>query len=246
MSNDWNTAAWMGPLPTLTLWKDPVARTGWECMAADELMLGLPGSWMRIYRWGRPTVSFGCFDTSAEASRLFPDAGIDYIRRWTGGGIVDHRTDIPFTLALSPEDRPCRPTSAVLYKWIHGALAAAMKQCGVACRLLPADAPDGGRACFSSPVASDLVGPNGEKLAGGGQRRTPLGILHQGSIQNCILPEGWDLAFAELLSIRFTIIETEEPAPGFRNAVRTLAEQKYASAAWNDETHGRRGTHLSH
>lgn len=232
--------AWQGPLEKLTLWRDPVARTGAESMAVDELLLSLPGSWLRIYRWKEPTVSFGYFDTTAEARRLFPDEGLVFIRRWTGGGIVDHRHDIPFTLALAREDRPGNPSSAALYRWIHGDLAAAMQRSGVNCLLLTEDAPEGGRACWASPVASDIVDSRGIKLAGGGQRRNPKGILHQGSIQGCSLPAGWDLLFAHMLAGKVTLLEETEPAPSFTERAVMLARKKYAGDAWNDETRGRR------
>lgn len=231
---------WLGPLARLNLWRDPVARTGSESMAADELLLSLPGSWLRVYHWGAPTISYGYFDTSAEARRLFPGEGLAFVRRWTGGGIVDHRRDTPFTLSLAHADRPGNPTSTALYRWIHGDLAAAMAQSGVACRLLDKDAPDGGRACWASPVASDIVDESGRKLAGGGQRRNPRGILHQGSIQGCALAPGWDLLFAHMLAGEVAVVEAQEPEPDFNRRVSELARTKYESPAWNDETRGRR------
>lgn len=240
MNTDIANAAWSGPLARLTLWRDPVPRTGSENMAIDELLLSLPGSWLRVYRWIGPTVSFGYFDTSAEARALFPGEGITFVRRWTGGGIVDHRQDTPFTLALSRADCPGNPASSALYRRIHGDLAVAMRQSGVPCRLLDRDGPDGGRACWASPVASDIVRGDGVKLAGGGQRRNPRGILHQGSIQGCALAPGWDLLFARLLADNVAVLETEEPERGFGQRVAELARAKYDSPAWNDETRGRR------
>ena len=44
-----------------------------------------------------------------------------------------------------------RPSSAVLYRWIHGALARVLRDCSVECVMLDGDAPDGGRACFFQP-----------------------------------------------------------------------------------------------
>ncbi|MGE9268270.1 MAG: hypothetical protein ACQKBY_09245, partial [Verrucomicrobiales bacterium] len=37
-------------------------------------------------------------------------------------------------------------------------------------------------ACFEKPVCWDVLGPNGEKLAGAAQRRSRAGFLHQGSV----------------------------------------------------------------
>lgn len=225
----WN----LPPLGRLMLWRDPVARSGAEAMAADEALLNRgETSVMRVYRWGRPTVTYGYFDHEEEARALFPGADLDFVRRWTGGGIVDHRRDIPFTLALRPEDRVGRPPSAALYRWIHGGLARTLRDCGVEAVMLGSDAPDGGRACFSSPVTSDLVLPNGEKLAGGGQRRAKQGVLHQGSIQNCTLPEGWDLNLARRLAEEVVLCEDPEPFPGFNGDVVRLVETRYTTPEW--------------
>lgn len=215
-------------LPTLVLWRDPVARSGAECMAIDELLLDMEDvSVLRVYHWGNPTVTYGYFDQPEEAKRIFPDEGIEFVRRWTGGGIVDHREDIPFTLALNASVIPVRPTSALLYCWIHGALAKSMLHFNIPSQLLVEDAPSLGRACFVSPVTSDLVNPAGEKLAGGGQRRAKTGVLHQGSIQHCALPEGWDEHFARQLTENLVISEAEEVFSGIREASLVLARQKY-------------------
>lgn len=230
------------PLEQLMLWRDPVARTAAEAMAVDEALLEWGQcSVLRIYLWGEPAVTYGYFDEEATARRLFEGEGLRFVRRWTGGGIVDHRQDIPFTLAMH---RDGRPPSATLYRWIHGALARVLKECGTECILLEGDAPDGGRACFSSPVTSDLVLPNGDKLAGGGQRRVRNGVLHQGSIQNCSLPEGWDSMLAARLSDTYTLHENTELFPGMNGRVQELLLSKYATEEWGRGVrHGRSARH---
>lgn len=223
------------PLPKLLLWLDPIPRTGDHCMAADETLLmhaaeQLDMSVLRIYAWADPTVTYGFFDTEAQARALYDDTGNDpikYVRRWTGGGIVDHRQDIPFTLVLIKQDCINRPSSAALYRWIHGGLARTLRDCGVDCNMLTTDAPDAGRACFSSPVTSDLALPNGDKLAGGGQRRTKAGVLHQGSIQNCTLPHHWATNLANRLAEQVITSAATEPFPGFADMMHSLATTKY-------------------
>ena len=100
-------------LPQLRLWVDPVARGGYENMATDELLLRQPEPWLRIYGWRDACVSFGYFDSALTARSIFPDAS-HYIRRWTGGGIVDHRHGITYTLTLPapPADAPPHPQAA--------------------------------------------------------------------------------------------------------------------------------------
>ena len=85
----------LSPLPELVLWRDPVARSGEEAMAVDEALL----EWgrkpvLRAYRWAEPTVTYGYFDEEATARAIFPGEELHFVRRWTGGGIVDHRQEI--------------------------------------------------------------------------------------------------------------------------------------------------------
>lgn len=230
-----------GELPrTLRLWLDPLPRGGYDNMAADELLSRRPEAWLRIYGWAEPSVSFGYFDTSREAAAIFPGEGVHYIRRWTGGGIVDHRTGYTYTLTLPAREGVLYPQSQWLYAWIHGALARALQACGVDCALLKADAPDGGRACWASPVASDIVDAEGRKLAGAGQRRYRGAVLHQGLIQQCEPSGDWPLLLARFLADEVQVIREEEPWSGFSEELRELCLNKYMTAEWNDESRGRR------
>ena len=228
-------------LPLLRVWTDPIPRRGYDNMATDELLLRRQEAWLRVYGWAKPAVSFGYFDTRAVAGRIFPGAA-EYIRRWTGGGIVDHRHGITYTLTLPapPEGAPPYPPSSHLYEWIHGALAHALQQSGVECSLLLSDAPDGGRACWASPVASDIVNPAGQKLAGAGQRRHRGAVLHQGLIQQCSPLPGWERILAERLSKSVEFVDSAVPWSGFEAELARLCDTKYLAPDWEDETHGRR------
>ena len=227
-------------LSHIILWLDPLPRSGYENMAADELLSRRSESWLRVYSWALPSVSYGYFDTATCARSLFPGADA-YIRRWTGGGIVDHRHGVTYTITLPArsDDSPY-PQSALLYEWIHGALAQALRSSGVECSLLSEDAPDGGRACWASPVASDIVDPHGRKLAGAGQRRYRGAVLHQGLIQQCEPSEGWPHRLAELLADAVTVISDAQPWEGFHTEPAALCREKYLAPSWEDETHGRR------
>ena len=223
----------------ITLWIDPVPRSGYRNMAADELLSRRAEAWLRIYTWDRPAVSFGYFDTAGEAARIFPGA-VEYIRRWTGGGIVDHRLGHTYTVTLPAQDGVMYPSADQLYLWIHGALATALQQCGVQCTLLTEDAPDGGRACWASPVKSDIVDTAGRKLAGAGQRRFKGAVLHQGLIQQCEPTDGWPQVLARALAPQVHVVEGAEPYPGFDAELEELCRTRYENDEWNDESHGRR------
>lgn len=233
----------MSPLRDLMLWLDPCARTGAECMAVDEALLeSAPYSILRIYHWGRPTVTYGYFDRESVARNTYCASDIDYVRRWTGGGIVDHRYDIPFTLALLQPKGTARMSSAQLYRWIHGTLARVLRDCGTDCVMLTEDAPEGNRSCFNSPVTSDIVDMMGEKLAGGGQRRTRRGVLHQGSIQSCCLPSEWGHQLAHRFADNVMINREIEPVEGLNQRVEELLQQRYLTQAWrNGARHAAQG-----
>ena len=208
-------------------------------MAADELLVQRSEAWLRIYTWAEPSVSYGYFDTARTAAKIFPGEGVRYIRRWTGGGIVDHRSGYTYTLTL-PSREELYPCSAELYKWIHGALAKALQTCGVDCHLLQEDAPDGGRACWASPVTSDIADAEGRKLAGAGQRRYRGAVLHQGLIQQCSPSAEWPQRLAAELALHVNIVQTDEPWQGFAADLKALCRAKYLTPAWEDESHGRR------
>ena len=108
------------------------------------------------------------------------------------------------------------------------------------CTLLTEDAPDGGRACWASPVKSDIVDAVGQKLAGAGQRRYKGAVLHQGLIQQCVPTEGWPERLARALAPAVYVVEGDEPYPGFNEELDELCRTKYESVEWNDESHGRR------
>ncbi len=230
---------------SIRLWLDPIPRSGYENMAADELLSRRPESWLRIYGWAKPAVSFGYFDSTPVAASIFPGEGIEYIRRWTGGGIVDHRKGYTYTVTLPAQPGVIYPPADRLYKWIHGALAVALQASGVDCSLLVEDAPDGGRACWASPVASDIVDADGRKLAGAGQRRYRGAVLHQGLIQECEPADGWPQLLAAALAPEVLEVQGNEPYPGFEAEVAELCRTKYCTAAWNDESHGRRTPTMS-
>ena len=223
----------------ITLWIDPVPRSGYRNMAADELLSRRGEAWLRIYGWARPAVSFGYFDTATEAAAIFPGAE-EYIRRWTGGGIVDHRLGYTYTVTLPGVEGVMYPPADQLYIWIHGALAVALQQSGVECTLLTENAPDGGRASWASPVKSDIVDERGQKLAGAGQRWFKGAVLHQGLIQQCEPAEGWPAKLAQALAPVVHVVEGAEPYPGFHEDLDALCCEKYEAPGWDDESHGRR------
>jgi lipoyl(octanoyl) transferase len=165
----------------LQLWIDPVLRTGPEAMAVDEWLLEtITSPVLRIYKWSENWASIGYFGKIAEARATFSD--VHWVRRWTGGGIVDHRADWTYTI-IAPSSEPLANwRGAESYRRIHTALATALITEGITARLSSGAEETGATLCFENPVSHDLLDLHCRKLAGAGQRRSRQGLLHQGSV----------------------------------------------------------------
>ncbi|QSR84243.1 biotin/lipoate A/B protein ligase family protein [Methylacidimicrobium sp. B4] len=205
-------------------------RGAWN-MAVDEALLrSSPHPLLRIYEWEEDAVSIGYFQPWEEAP-----AGRPFVRRWTGGGLVDHAADLTYTVIV-PRSHPVAHLSTLdAYRLFHAAVCQALLSLGCSAEL--ATESDGGPStrCFARPVRFDVM-REGKKVAGGAQRRTREGLLHQGSI---LWPEEaersriaaalpWGLA----CSIGAHLLSDELTPEELRLAAR-LERERYATDSWN-------------
>ena len=199
-------------------------------MAVDEALLrNVIAPVLRIYEWNVPAVSLGYFQPSALAGER------PFVRRYTGGGLVDHAHDVTYTIVL-PRAHPWMEMSAPeSYCHIHRGVQAALKACGIVSELTPASHDVESDACFAKPVKFDIVAPTG-KLSGAAQRRTREGLLHQGSIllpdaeRNADLRTGFAKAFAARLDL---VVEPGELTAAESARAVELEHERYATEAWN-------------
>jgi len=165
----------------LRLWLDAAPMAGPEAMAVDEWLLETAEApVLRVYRWLGGWGSLGVFGRIAGARAALP--GLRWVRRWTGGGVVDHRRDWTYTLMDPAGGMLAAAGGAESYRVVHAALAAALAGAGEAVGLASGGGGAAGDLCFTHPVRHDLVRGDGRKIAGAGQRRTKWGLLHQGSV----------------------------------------------------------------
>lgn len=178
------------------MWMDPVARSGPAAMAVDEWLLETAERpVLRVYRWAGDWASIGYFGKVAEARELFRD--VELVRRWTGGGMVDHRADWAYTV-VAPQGEPLAGwRGAESYRRLHAALAETLAGEGIVARMSDGADETGGVLCFENPVSHDLLGADGRKLAGAGQRRSRAGLLHQGSVAQATTDEALSVRRAE-------------------------------------------------
>jgi len=195
-------------------------------MAIDEVLLrGATAPLLRVYRWARPAVSFGYFGRHAEVAAAWPAR--ELVRRWTGGGVVPHGSDVTYTL-IAPREAGefCSLNASDSYRAIHECIARLL---GERVTLAPAAAPKVSSACFENAAQHDVLA-GGHKLAGAAQRRTRHGLLHQGSVQ---LSSGQDLLRERLANAFSPGVKPRELTPDEFAAAGELAKAKYGSEGWN-------------
>ncbi len=204
-----------------------------EALLERAVEIGAP--LLRFYAWAEPSVSFGYFDRIAFVRATFLECVP--VRRWTGGGAVEHVGDFTFALAIPRAHPVCASPARDSYGLIHAALAAALIRCGITARLSGAEAlspPSRDAApCFARPVCADVLQAD-QKIAGGAQRRTRAGLLHQGSVQR-VRPELPRAALArEFPTALASAVIAWEPSSAFLATGERLAAERYAHPAWTE------------
>ncbi len=208
-------------LERLSVWIDPVRRDGPEQMACDEALLGVAREpVLRVFQWSEPWVSAGYFVPWREAEAARPDLPV--CRRWTGGGVVVHENDFTFALVAPRSETWARLRPDESYRVLHMAATEALRASGIDAAVFDGT-PVGGAECFAGPVRYDVM-CGGRKIAGGAQRRTKRGLLHQGSVQ----APGLGADFAAALAAHLTDDTSFwEPPDDFEKSVSSLLRGKY-------------------
>ena len=224
-------------------------------MALDEALLVTAARrrvpLLRVYRWTQPAASFGYFQkypAHLAATRQL-------VRRPTGGGLVYHGADTTYTVVAPPDDPLAALRTTEAYRLLHQAVAAALPQVAARVSAWPAVSPGCARVsdpareadrrspspsasapvasrryeCFLNPVPGDVV-VDGRKLAGGAQRRSKRGLLHQGSIAATVTAAQLADGFRQQLAAEF---QAYRLTPEELALAETLARDKYATDAWN-------------
>jgi lipoate-protein ligase A len=152
---------------------------------ADRLLKGEGNPTLRVYAWDPPAISIGYnqsmddFDT-----RKLREAGVDIVRRPTGGRAILHAHELTYSVVMKTENRTLRE----IYRLINEALLRGLCVLGIDARLV--DATDSVEAmyrnpssipCFASSSKSEIQF-NGRKLLGSAQRRYGDVVLQHGSL----------------------------------------------------------------
>jgi lipoyl(octanoyl) transferase len=208
--------------PQLLVWNDAPAAGAMQ-MATDEAMMRLASlPTLRWYRWPHAEITFGYPMRWRDVEPV--TQARPAVRRWTGGGIVEHGQDL--TIALAVPKNYSQETPLEFYERVHCALAIALGSNSI--ELASPDDCSIGAACFANPARFDVM-IDSRKVAGGAIRRCREGTLYQGSIQEVEIPTDFISRFAENLAI-----ESNEcsPSPELRAMALELSTTRYATTDW--------------
>lgn len=222
------------PFDCIWLWNDLAERHPFISMGIDEALTNLATvPVLRIYRWSIPCISIGyftSFKSLQESRQLRP-----IIRRWTGGGVVTHGQDLPFSLVVprTHQFSNLRPSDS--YGSIHSALLDALRTNYPLRedRLALSSSPSKIQSlcCFDNPVAHDIL-LDGTKIAGGGQKRTRKGFLHQGSLQLSLDHHPTPSVLANAMA---DDVQTFIPSSELMNQADELARCRYSTLEWTNK-----------
>jgi lipoyl(octanoyl) transferase len=205
-------------------------------MAVDEalLLIGMPVGGnaalpvLRRYHWQRQSVSLGYFSRYDGVAARYP--GWDTVRRWTGGGVVEHAGDFTYSLILPPAISASR-SNKMIYHAVHAAIAGGLRRFGVTVDQVSEPDPVAADACFARAVVADLRS-HGRKVAGAAIRRHRRGLLLQGSVQGVMTPPGLLEAFANGLAgevrwegVSLPVVQAAEQVAAAKYALRTWTER---------------------
>ena len=175
----------------LILWLDPEPRVGAMNMALDQALLETTADpVLRVYSWTEPAVTIGYAQKLDLLRPSLPQWPVT--RRWTGGGVVYHDADHTYSVIVPTHCEWSQTRPVESYRLIHGSLAGALVDAGFdGYRLATAEDVIDAPFCFEAPAVHDIV--RGKiKIAGAGQRRSRIGFLHQGSVQQVdVSPDFW-------------------------------------------------------
>ncbi len=172
-------------------------RSAAENMALDQWMVAQLDASMpvmfRSYGWLKDAITYGYTQKIQQVKLRFSEwewDKMDCCRRPTAGGIVDHRNDWTFALAMHASFSVAQLKPLQIYRSVHEILLAALTEIGARVELyIPEDAESSPEACFDRPSPFDvLLQDSGLKVAGAAMKRTRSGLLIQGSVSRERLP----------------------------------------------------------
>jgi lipoate-protein ligase A len=156
-------------------------------MAIDEAILdvhvqGRTPPTLRVYQWDPPALSLGYNQRMEHEVDLTKcqEAGVEVVRRITGGGAVLHAHEVTYSIVSTVNDGIPK-SIAGSYRFLSQGLIACYKQLGLEVELRPGRNKTRSAACFSMATLADLT-YQGRKIVGSAQARRRDALLQHGSL----------------------------------------------------------------
>jgi lipoate-protein ligase A len=159
-------------------------------MALDEAVMdavanGEAPPTLRFYQWAPPCLSLGKRQPldGVDFARCHA-AGVEVVRRATGGFAILHTDELTYSIAARPDDP--RADGAILdaYRKLSQGLLVGLRRLGAPARMNPVHpggSPNASAACFEAPSAYEIV-VGERKLMGSAQARPNGRVLQHGSL----------------------------------------------------------------
>ncbi len=204
----------MNGSPTAWRFIDSGPLDGPTNMALDEALLSsfdpaVSSPVFRLYGWNPPAFSIGRFqdaEKTLDAGKC-RDAGIETVRRMTGGGIIYHADEITYSIVCAQKHISGIRSVKETFRKLCFFLLQVYRKLGLDAGFVVDRDPRGARLgrrtaiCFAGKEEYDIIF-GGRKIGGNAQRRIKDVIFQHGSIplSNCL---------AEAMSY---VLESEKPA----------------------------------
>jgi lipoyl(octanoyl) transferase len=166
-------------------------------MAIDEALFQAyePGRSMpifRVYAWNPAAFSIGLSQDPVALLDIkeCERAGIGFVRRMTGGGVIFHDKELTYSIICSEKDIEKTYFAKEVYRTLCSFLIRAYQNMGLDAgfSLISDKPPKSGWVCFKQKERYDIV-VNGKKIGGNAQRRKRDLIFQHGSIPIQLSPE---------------------------------------------------------
>ena len=162
-------------------------------MALDQAILeavveGASPPTLRFYAWSPPCLSLGRGQPLADADRMAcRAAGVDIVRRPTGGRAILHTDEITYSVALLQTDPRAEGGIVDSYRRLSEGLLAGLRHMEVQAVQAVNRTPESAEVtavCFETPADYEIA-VGGRKLVGSAQWRARGGVLQHGTLPLC-------------------------------------------------------------
>jgi lipoate-protein ligase A len=186
---------------------------------------------LRIYYWNNAYTTIGYFQSSKNIKEK------EFVRRFTGGLVVNHYKDISYSFVVSSVFWEVYDQHYT-YKNIHFTIQKTLCIFGINSKISTENRGDINNICIKTICENDLIS-NGKKIVGSCLRRRGDKIIVQGSIHIDLDGDDRKIFFKEftknLAKILKKEIKTYSLSDNNIECAKKFAIEKYSNPQWNNK-----------